>query len=1368
MKKTMKKLITTIMIAVLIMPHIVTISYADDALETGGSLGSVWLVPEQQAAVALYTQKFVKEGNERKILLYSQNRKDRIKGYNLEVTSNEYGQFDGKQNNGAPFTDMLVYDSASFVATMYHMTLGMELSANSNARDNIYTVESFIKDAKQEDPFEKYTSMKDNNFGFIDGERDYSYQELIEMAEAGKIIPGDLIIYDDETHIMIYLGSGDEIIYEELIIEEAVVEDQTGDGAGVDGMDDEGVAEGPKITVPVGKDAHYFAHAYDANTNIEISALELLAYLEDPDSEYYVIRPKMTEANGITVKHKVNMDIVWPDSSYSAYTRLGIDPVTGKKQEYYYVGIPTTEEYFSRDEKSGSSYEFVGTTDAGEAKYEKKAETEWLIHDARDVISWFTGFTGKAFRGWAVWWTSQIEKVVSDTIQSVGSVQREISQSVEGNEYAVSKDNILNIEDIIYNRVPLFDANVFNTSTIAGVPIRNRKSDEELKALKERAELKGIEGVEAREELEEYYNSVLNTMSEVELKKMEEEAFAGNEDAMARLEEYRNQTNPILVIRQNVANMYMAIRNIAIVGLLLTLIYIGIRMAITTIAEQKAKYKQLLANWCVSLVIVFMIHYIMVFILQINDALVGMLPNLNGGISFYETFREMAFAGNFMEGLIGAIMYIVLLIFTIKYVWIYIKRFFTLCILTVAAPIIGIGYAIDKIKDNKSQSLSRWLRNYVFNVIIQFVHAALYTVLMSIVYNLLATGETFSAAILAFVFLNFITQSIKIVQNIFKVDANTLKNTLEDFGTQMAGVATIAGLVKTQAHLYGLALRPAKAVAGAALDEIKYPHADDVHSVDFDYLGDDDEIRKKFQEEEAIREKLEKQRKQKIKEDKARRRAHNQAQMQYAKNIMNMSKGLAYAAATMPTTVISPKAGIAMLVTAKNTYSKAKKDIKEEQSKILGYDVDKFKGSFSMNRIIIGAAGAGGIVGIVETAKEQIRAEAKQFKEANLYTEMINEQTKNANLVRERMKYLDERKFTLEKNGQYVGKQKQQMEMEILALRSILSAYTKGKDEIEINIEKGTMKVVIPAAIVRAGIEDYIREQKLKKGLDYVSLGGKHRKDVIEHVSEYAGVKIRSERKIDNMELVLKAEILKDVVRKMSCSSYREGETDRNERYRDPRNNSSLLEKNNITEEKVEQYVQRRVDIDKINKIDKDDISKMAEELFSDIEDKDSLTDEQRKDIIKAIEGELVEEVAKVKVQKELAEITENEHIQEQRREINIKIAEEKKKELEDAIAGIIKDNSQEAGKILKEKLDIILPTSEIQKAMEKLEPKEIVYLIAGKTEIEIPTELFEIAQSSVRLRDLRRELQLSEGRTSPITDNVDNIIRDITRRRNF
>ncbi len=52
-------------------------------------------------------------------------------------------------------------------------------------------------------------------------------------------------------------------------------------------------------------------------------------------------------------------------------------------------------------------------------------------------------------------------------------------------------------------------------------------------------------------------------------------------------------------IRQNVANWYFAFRNLAIVTSLATLVYIGIRMAISSIAEDKAKYKKMLANWAV-------------------------------------------------------------------------------------------------------------------------------------------------------------------------------------------------------------------------------------------------------------------------------------------------------------------------------------------------------------------------------------------------------------------------------------------------------------------------------------------------------------------------------------------------------------------------------------------------------------------------------------------------------------------------------------------------------------------------------------------------------------------------------------------------
>ena len=57
--------------------------------------------------------------------------------------------------------------------------------------------------------------------------------------------------------------------------------------------------------------------------------------------------------------------------------------------------------------------------------------------------------------------------------------------------------------------------------------------------------------------------------------------------------------NPIIKMRTNIATWYYAIRNLAIVIQLCVLIYIGIRMAMSSIAEQQAKYKQMFVNWLV-------------------------------------------------------------------------------------------------------------------------------------------------------------------------------------------------------------------------------------------------------------------------------------------------------------------------------------------------------------------------------------------------------------------------------------------------------------------------------------------------------------------------------------------------------------------------------------------------------------------------------------------------------------------------------------------------------------------------------------------------------------------------------------------------
>ncbi len=85
------------------------------------------------------------------------------------------------------------------------------------------------------------------------------------------------------------------------------------------------------------------------------------------------------------------------------------------------------------------------------------------------------------------------------------------------------------------------------------------------------------------------------------------------------------QDSVMYTIRENIAAWYYIVRNISIIGLLITLIYLGVRMALATVGEQKAKYKELLVSWLVSFIIVFAIHYVMIFILNLNSSLIDLI-----------------------------------------------------------------------------------------------------------------------------------------------------------------------------------------------------------------------------------------------------------------------------------------------------------------------------------------------------------------------------------------------------------------------------------------------------------------------------------------------------------------------------------------------------------------------------------------------------------------------------------------------------------------------------------------------------------------------------------------------------------------------
>lgn len=163
-------------------------------------------------------------------------------------------------------------------------------------------------------------------------------------------------------------------------------------------------------------------------------------------------------------------------------------------------------------------------------------------------------------------------------------------------------------------------------------------------------------------------------------------------------------------IRTNVATWYYVIRNLAIIISLLVLIYIGIRMAISTLAEDKAKYKSMLKDWIVGFITIFLLHYIIIATIYTNEALVkAIYPKGNSG--FMNDYIDKIFGiainplSSFFRGTAATIVYVFMTTMIFGFLFTYIKRMLTIAFLIIIAPIITVTYSIDKIGDRKISSI---------------------------------------------------------------------------------------------------------------------------------------------------------------------------------------------------------------------------------------------------------------------------------------------------------------------------------------------------------------------------------------------------------------------------------------------------------------------------------------------------------------------------------------------------------------------------------------------------------------------------------------------------------------------------------------
>ena len=194
-------------------------------------------------------------------------------------------------------------------------------------------------------------------------------------------------------------------------------------------------------------------------------------------------------------------------------------------------------------------------------------------------------------------------------------------------------------------------------------------------------------------------------------------------------------------LKDTVATWYKTLRAIALVGLLSVLVYIGIRILISSTSQEKAKYKKMVFDWLVAISLLFILHYIMLFITEITqkitDILAVKLIDTEGADIFMTTIRQNIEV-QYQKGFVFIVMYLVLVIYTIIFTVQYVKRFFYMAFFTIIAPLIALTYPLDKIKDGQAQAFSVWLREYMFNSLLQPMHLLLYYIF--VVYAIVAIG----------------------------------------------------------------------------------------------------------------------------------------------------------------------------------------------------------------------------------------------------------------------------------------------------------------------------------------------------------------------------------------------------------------------------------------------------------------------------------------------------------------------------------------------------------------------------------------------------------------------------------------------------
>ena len=266
-------------------------------------------------------------------------------------------------------------------------------------------------------------------------------------------------------------------------------------------------------------------------------------------------------------------------------------------------------------------------------------------------------------------------------------------------------------------------------------------------------------------------------------------------------ETYESQSSAE-ILQRTISYWYNTLRNIAIVGMLSVLVYIGIRIVISSAASDKSKFKELLKDWFIAFCILMFMHYLMSGMVELTQNISErIIPSVGqdyysaevdgntieyNGDKYLGLTRIKMQSSEFSDKIVYTIIYAVFVIYTLIFALMYLKRVIYLAFLTMVAPLVAFTYPIDKMRDGSAQAFNMWFKEYMFNILIQPFHLVLYYIIIGATFNLIDDNPIY-----ALVALGFLIPAERILRKFFGFDKSSESNAL---GGMLSGALVMQGI----------------------------------------------------------------------------------------------------------------------------------------------------------------------------------------------------------------------------------------------------------------------------------------------------------------------------------------------------------------------------------------------------------------------------------------------------------------------------------------------------------------------------------------------------------------------------------------------